>query len=306
MLVAHMDTVFKAPPSDIYYDSTKHIMWSPQGLGADDRAGVYLIWRIVQEGYRPHICLTTDEEIGGLGASALVKDFPEAPFDIRYIVELDRQGTNDCVFYSCANDAFQTFIEGYDFITDWGTFSDISEICPVWKIAGVNLSVGYKGEHHETEILNTKAMLDTHRKVCNMLNDVKTKNIPTFEYIPDPYESYYFALGRKYASAYGWDFPGEDDDWVYSQKLNGYYPISHPEIKHKCQCYKCNKIYDEDDVFPVKGKTYDGEVKYYCLDCVGTGINWCKKCGEPFEVDNEDDELCPDCAGKPREKIVVM
>lgn len=307
MLVAHMDTVFKSPPDKIYYDQKQHIMWSPQGLGADDRAGVYLIWKIVQAGYRPHICLTTDEEIGGFGAMALVKDFPDQPFDIKYIVELDRQGTNDCVFYSCANEKFQEFVEGYDFVSDWGTFSDISDICPAWKVAGVNLSVGYKGEHHETETLNTHAMMDTYRKVKKMLDDAKSENIPHFEYIADPYERYYFNLGKKYAQAYGWNFPYEDDDddWVYGQKLNGYYPISKSATQHKCQCVKCHKIYDDDDVFPVKAKDHDGTY-YYCLDCVGTGINWCKKCGEPFEVENETDELCPDCAGKKRPKTVIM
>ena len=168
MLVAHMDTVFKYPPEQIYYDQKQHIMWSPQGLGADDRAGVYLIWKIVRAGYRPHICFTTDEEIGGVGAIALTDDFKTAPFDIKYIIELDRQGANDCVFYACANHEFQNFIEEYGFVTDWGTFSDISEICPSWKIAGVNLSVGYKNEHREIETLNTAVMLDTYRKVCKM------------------------------------------------------------------------------------------------------------------------------------------
>ena len=63
------------------------------------------------------------------------------------------------------------------------------------------------------------------------------------------------------------------------------------------QCVHCGKVYDELDVFPVKAKDYDG-VRYYCLDCVDTGINWCKKCGEPFEVEKETDEFCPDCLGK--------
>lgn len=299
MLVAHMDTVFKSPPEKIYYDQKQHIMWSPQGLGADDRAGIYLIWKIIQAGHRPHICLTTNEEVGGLGATALIKDFEECPFNIKYIIELDRQGTNDCVFYSCANKQFQTFIENYGFITDWGTFSDISYICPTWKIAGVNLSVGYKGEHRESETLNTYAMLDTYRKVTKMLNDAKTIDVSCFEYISDPYERYYFNLGQKYLSIYNnWDFPDDyEDEWTYAQKLNGYYPISNSKNKHRCQCVKCNKLYEEDDVFPVKAKNHE-KTHYYCLDCVGTGINWCKNCGEPFEIENELSDLCQDCINK--------
>jgi len=73
MLVAHLDTVFKTHPIHIYLDRQYNVMWSPEGLGADDRAGVFAIIKIIQAGYRPHICLTTDEECGGIGASALIK-----------------------------------------------------------------------------------------------------------------------------------------------------------------------------------------------------------------------------------------
>lgn len=302
VLVAHMDTVFKTPPEKIYYDSKYHVMWSPQGLGADDRAGVYLIWRIVQAGYRPHIILTTDEEKGGLGAIALVHQIPEVPFDVKYIIELDRQGMNDCVFYSCANDEFEKYIENFGFVTDWGTFSDISDICPAWKIAGVNLSVGYFGEHRETETLNTSAMMSTYNKVINMLNSAN--DAPHFEYIPDMLEKYYFSLGRKYMTAYGYPLDDEDE-WEYERKLGGYFPAANSIASEKCQCSKCGKIYDKDDVFLVKAKDFEGSL-YYCVDCIDTNINWCKKCGEPFEVEHEDDEICPDCAGKKRVKTVVM
>lgn len=289
MLVAHTDTVFKTPPQRIYYDPKQTTMWSPEGLGADDRAGVYLIWRLVQAGYKPHICLTTDEELGGLGAMQLVKDIPDCPFDIKYIVELDRQGTNDCVFYSCANEQFQIFVESYGFITDWGTFSDISDICPAWGVAGVNLSVGYKGEHKETEILNTHAMLDTFRKVKEMLQGCTDEDVPHFEFIMDIYEKYFYSFGKHLSYLY------EDEDDVISL---------YPNYKHMHQCSRCGHVVNEADVFPVKAKNYDG-IKYYCLDCVDTGINWCKKCGEAFEVEKETDEFCPDCLGIKRPQTTI-
>ena len=40
-LVAHLDTVFKTPVSKLYYDRQEGVLWSPDGLGADDRAGAY-------------------------------------------------------------------------------------------------------------------------------------------------------------------------------------------------------------------------------------------------------------------------
>ena len=75
-LVAHLDTVFPTPPTNIFYDRVKNVMWSPDGLGADDRAGIYSIVQLLKRGHRPSIILTTDEEKGALGASAIVRDFP--------------------------------------------------------------------------------------------------------------------------------------------------------------------------------------------------------------------------------------
>ena len=131
------------------------------------------------------------------------------------------------------------------------------------------------------------------------MDDSVKEETPYFEYIPDPYEKYYYSLGKHYTTAYGWDIPwpyyDDDDDESFSQEVCSYAN----SIPHKCQCVKCHRIYDDNDVFPVKAKDYEG-VRYYCLDCVGTGITWCKRCGEPFEVENETDEICPDCAGKKR------
>ena len=179
-LVAHMDTVFPVPPQDIYFDRAQGIMWSPDGLGADDRAGVFSILKIISEGYMPHIIFTSDEELGARGALQLSK-IP-CPFkDLRFIIELDRRGVDDCVFYDCANEEFEKFIEEFGFHSEWGSFSDISEICPAWGVAGVNLSVGYQDEHSYVETLNVRHLLETVEKVKNIL-DVAPQ-VSQFKYI---------------------------------------------------------------------------------------------------------------------------
>ena len=42
VLVAHLDVVFKTQRQymEIFYDPDEMVMWSPDGLGTDDRAGV--------------------------------------------------------------------------------------------------------------------------------------------------------------------------------------------------------------------------------------------------------------------------
>lgn len=74
---------------------------------------------------------------------------------LKAIFELDRCGKDDMVFYGCNNPDFENYIEKFGFTFGWGTFSDISVIAPAWKVAAVNLSIGYVGEHMQTEILHT-------------------------------------------------------------------------------------------------------------------------------------------------------
>ena len=180
-LVAHLDTVFPYGKRKIYYDREAQVIWSPNGLGADDRAGVFAILLIIQHGFRPTVIFTTDEELGCLGVDQLVLDYPEPPWPINYIIQLDRQGANDCVFYNCNNPEFEKYIEEFGFVSDFGSFSDISAICPTWGVAGVNLSIGYINEHTLQETLHVKFWKRTIKQVEKML---KKEKIPTFDYIP--------------------------------------------------------------------------------------------------------------------------
>lgn len=177
-LVAHLDTVFKTPVSKLYYDRQEGVLWSPDGLGADDRAGVFAILKILQDGYRPSVIFTTDEEMGGLGASALANRNCPIP-GLKYMIELDRQGDDDCVFYECYCPEFIEYVESFGFCEQYGTFSDISFLMPGWEICGVNLSIGYEDEHCYTEILKVESLFNTIQKVETMLSE---KEIPNFQY----------------------------------------------------------------------------------------------------------------------------
>lgn len=263
-LVAHMDTVFKNPVSNLYYDQQKGVLWSPEGLGADDRAGIFAILKIIQEGLRPSVILTTGEEVGGVGASALCEKYPTCPIEgLKYLIQLDRRGTNDCVFYDCYCPEFVDYIEKFGFCERMGSFSDISFLMPQWEIVGVNLSVGYEDEHSISETLHINPLMDTIRKVKHML---KAKDIPEFLYDE--------------VSVYGtWWAKGLNSIGTWFNKT----------------CSKCKKPYSEYDMYPVL--SLDGKsVKLYCPDCLVEGVGWCEKCYSPFESLNPHDEkICKKC-----------
>lgn len=167
LLVAHMDTVHKECVQKIKY--TGAIMSSPQGIGGDDRCGIYAILQIIKD-YHCSVLFTEDEEIGCVGAEKFVKSEYIVNNNVNYIIEIDRRGTNDCVFYSCDNPEFEEFIEstGY-FITSWGSLSDISIIAPALGVAAVNLSSGYFDEHTTRETINVEALLSTIEEAKKIL-----------------------------------------------------------------------------------------------------------------------------------------
>ena len=259
-LVAHMDTVYKTPVSDLYYDQQKGVLWSPQGIGGDDRAGIFAILKILQSGLRPSIILTTGEEQGGVGACAIVEAYPQCPIPgLKYMIQLDRRGTNDCVFYDCYCPEFVDYVESFGFCERWGSFTDISFLMPQWDVVGVNLSVGYEDEHSLIETLHINPLFDTIRKVKKML--VETE-IPDFEYD---------------------EATIKNSAWWKNIAKNA-----------NCRCCKCKKQLTEYELFPVIGK--DKFVKSYCPDCIVGNVEWCEICGEAFEVhDSMDLKICKMC-----------
>lgn len=179
-LVAHLDTVYEEPVKNLFYDEQKRIYWSPEGLGADDRAGLAAIISIIQDGYEPCIILTCDEEAGGLGAKALGMN--SCPFpQIKYLIQLDRRGKNDCVFYDVGTLEFSKYISSFGFIEQKGTYSDISFLCPQWEKCGVNLSVGYYYEHSYREFLKLSELENTIEKVKLMLEEAESSQSFTLE-----------------------------------------------------------------------------------------------------------------------------
>ena len=196
LLVAHLDTVHRECVREIVYSKDGREIWSPQGIGGDDRCGVFMILKIIQE-LRCHVLFCEDEEIGGIGASKFVKSgiLPK----VNFIIEMDRCGSNDAVFYDCDNPEFTNFITSFGFTEEWGTFSDISIVAPALGIAAVNISAGYYREHTLSEYVNIEVMRKNIERIKNIIRKANKK----YEYIESEY------LYGRYSKYYGWEWEDE-------------------------------------------------------------------------------------------------
>lgn len=208
MLLAHMDTVHKSPVKDICKSKDGNIIMSPQGIGGDDRCGVYaLVTAYERSKIKPWLLFTCDEEIGGVGAQAFAIDFrskrlPKALKKIKLLVEIDRKGSNDAVYYDCDNPELEEYITSKGFETDFGSFSDISEIAPEMGIAAVNLSSGYYNAHTQHEYIVRSEINAVIDKVVEIISDMCGPVYDQFKYIEAVYTSKYGAYGGWYSPSW--------------------------------------------------------------------------------------------------------
>ena len=178
-LVAHIDTFhsyYEERKKEVFFDSAKKVYWSPQGLGADDRAGVYAALEVflsLPESLKPIILLTDGEEVGGTGAKAVCKHRKNIDVlkKVSYFIQLDRKGSKEVVFYHHEPPSFRKHIKKHGFIESLGSFSDISILCPEFELCGANLSIGFYNEHTEKEFLRVNEMERTIKKVINMCKE---------------------------------------------------------------------------------------------------------------------------------------
>jgi hypothetical protein len=169
-LVSHIDTVhdkFRRSPT-IYHDREDGVLWSPEGLGADDRAGVYAsirIYRDLPDEAKPNLLFCDEEEKGGIGAQEAAEVFSGILEKTLFFIGLDRRDITDAIFYNEEPKLFRHYIESYGFREDYGTYSDTTFLGAWLRICAVNLSIGYINEHTDSEMLFLKDMYRTIRYV---------------------------------------------------------------------------------------------------------------------------------------------
>ena len=260
LVTAHMDTVHKVQCEryTIHKYKGKHRIQSPVGIGGDDRCGIYMIVRMVLDGYRPSILFCEDEEIGSIGAGKFCKTKYVRDLEkLNYLIELDRANARDAVFYYCDNKDFRDFIlknTGYDFAE--GTWTDIVELSDECGVASVNFSCGYYKAHTTSEYVLFEEMQNTIYIVEKLL---RMDNVQQYEFIeaPDRYitnnryflsDNYYDRYGYTYGYGYGYE-EEEDKEVINGMEISFFDPVT-------------SKLLSE----VVPGSTE--------LECLGTFFKW--------------------------------
>lgn len=268
MLVAHMDTIHREPVQDICYSKDKNIIMSPQGIGGDDRCGIYAILEIIKE-HKCHVLFTEDEEKGCIGARKFTKSGIKPK--INYIIEIDRAGDNDAVYYDCDNKEFETFITNFGFKTSMGSFTDISDIAPYLKVAAVNLSSGYYNAHTQHEYIVMSELKHNIARIKSILKETSVK----YKYVERIYESFNKYIGDKYYryGDYGnqpykrddcslWDVQGQWNN-MQKQEFNSEVDVMDEEVfLDSCGIIEANSVFERGGFVLFNGEIYEGDDYY--------------------------------------------
>lgn len=189
-LVAHLDTMFAGDVrKNVICD--KNIITSPQGLGADDRAGVYGILEIIKK-YKCNVLFVCDEEYGQRGSKNFVRSpyFEEFKKNNNFLISLDLSGKERMKFYDTTN---KEFIDTIKKITNFkveesGThIADLSILVKGYEsdttgakfdgcgLAGVNLCCGYENEHKLDEYIDMNVLESTVLFVMEIIKQIGNK-----------------------------------------------------------------------------------------------------------------------------------
>jgi hypothetical protein len=226
LFIAHTDTVFdEADP--FYVDRYGHTFFSGfyegdkpeaserfRGLGADDRAGCAILWLIRNSGHS--LLLVSDEEVGCLGSGDCSELHVNTLKDHSFCMQFDRRGSHDLVYYDGANKAFDAYLRRhfFEYSEASGSFSDVGVVSPALDLAGVNISTGYRNEHHLSETLD---LLDFYRTYTYLTKLLTQKSFPVFPHVPSPrysYRSSKSSLSSPLLSGHDF-FDDSSDDWNY-------------------------------------------------------------------------------------------
>lgn len=164
-LTAHLDTVFgQNRNKNIKIDGG--VISSNEGLGADDRVGVYMILKIIKK-YKCNVLFLEDEECGHSGAVHFIAGpYKEMFIDHNnFCIDLDMAGSKILTFYETTNKEFQNdvthILSQYKVRNPKLGASDLIELTIGWEkdgrngkqkyegtnVASFNIGVGYYKEH---------------------------------------------------------------------------------------------------------------------------------------------------------------
>lgn len=158
--MSHHDTVHRGDGRQVVVIDGDFAKAPPTSscLGADCTTGVYIMLRMIEAGIEGVYVVHASEEIGCLGAAALVKDFPSWMNHVKYAISFDRMGYSSVITHqtsmrTCSDEFARSLADILDLnyeLDDTGVYTDSNEYVDFIPEC-TNISVGYFSQHTKNE-----------------------------------------------------------------------------------------------------------------------------------------------------------
>lgn len=232
LFVAHVDTVHRSEGKNKIRKTKTH--WHAKGdvLGADDGAGVALLFHLIWSNVAGYYIFTQGEERGGVGARYLSEKHQDLLKQFDRAIAFDRRGIDSVITHQgwgrCCSDEFGTALadalmgecEHLMMLNDdTGVYTDTAEFVDVIPEC-TNISVGYDREHTQAESLNLVYYQHLSSAVVQVAwDDLPVSRDPTVQ--ESKYDTYsagsWWQEYKTYSAkdALAWD---DDDAWDFKYK----------------------------------------------------------------------------------------
>jgi len=184
------------------------------GTGGDDKCGIYVLIKLLLSDIPCRAIVTQDEEIGLLGAEQIVPRWGEQS---SILLQADRRGCNDLINHTNGNliadkqlvDNVLALPECAGMRAEYGSVTDVGDLCSLFEVAGFNISAGYYDAHSARESIKLSELqlcLSRVMAICRMVGSTVQP------YPEQEYRSYRFGSsgGGGLGGRYDWDDLDED------------------------------------------------------------------------------------------------
>lgn len=180
-LAAHLDQVQKIHSKDFEAIEAKDVILGfskksrqQQGLGADDKVGVWINLKCLQKYDTIKAVFFVGEEIGCVGSARCDMSFFN---DCRYVIQCDRRGSSELItsIGGWTNLCSPEFIKDiqpdlYGYREEQGLITDVGELKERGlKVSAINLSCGYYQPHTDHEFVIKSEVINCLRFVEHII-----------------------------------------------------------------------------------------------------------------------------------------
>lgn len=225
----HIDTMHRSNPDrvfqEVYFDDMSKQIFidsSDDCLGADDGAGIFLLFEMIDRGVHGAFIFHRGEEKGGIGSRAMVEQYSDWLASFTHAIAFDRRGTQSIITHQgmnrgasdkCAQYLADLFDMGHE-LDNTGTYTDTREYFGLIPEC-FNISIGYDHEHSSHEILDVDYLMRLRDRITSIewgAIELPIDRKPKY----DDYEGHRFGDydAYSYGSYYGSIYDNPDFDEV--------------------------------------------------------------------------------------------